>query len=332
MKSSSACLFGDREHGVKRAFFEITNRCNMSCKHCMNNSGDNSQQDLPKEKIIKLFKELYNHQIMHLYISGGEPLLYNDIDEVLQYAHTLGIKIILATNGLEITKHLTTIKRCVDTVSVSLDGIGETHDIFRGVPGSFDYLISMLDILKNEGITTKMSTIIWRKNLNQLTDIISIAKEKGISKLNFNILVHEGRAKANPDIHIPSEEYPHLYEKVSELIEKYSDHSFEIDLKRRHQLNTNSIACPGGNSIFHINSKGRVSPCSWISKLDDNNEFSLMWENGNLGNCIEVCGNINAILDERKSLYGYSGCPALANIHNGSYISEDPLNEYLKFV
>lgn len=190
MKSTSVCLFGEREHGVKRAFFEITNLCNMSCKHCMNNSGVDYEQVLEKEEIKQLFKELHNHQIMQLYISGGEPLLYCGIDEVLQYAHSLGMKIVLATNGLAINNHLSTIKNCVDTVSVSLDGIEETHDLFRGVPGSFNHLTKMLDLLQRERITTKMSTIIWKGNVNQLAEIISFAKSKEISKLNFNILVN----------------------------------------------------------------------------------------------------------------------------------------------
>lgn len=333
MKSTSVCLFGEREHGVKRAFFEITNQCNMSCKHCMNNSGDNSQQDLKKEEIKQLFKELKLHQIMHLYISGGEPLLYYGIDEILQYAHSLGIKVVLATNGLEITKHLPTIKNCLDAVSVSLDGIGETHDFFRGIPGSFDCLKGVLDLLKTEGVTTKMSTIIWKGNRNQLTDIISLAKSKGITKLNFNIMVHEGRAKANSDIHLPVNEYQRLYEEVNELIERYSNHSFKIDMKRRHQIDANSKSCPGGKTMFHINSKGKVSPCSWLSKINDINKFTSIWEKGNLGDCLEKCKNIDAILDERKSIYGYGGCPALANIQNGSYLSEDPKNEImLRFV
>ena len=330
MKTTSVCLFGERELGVRRAFFEITNQCNMLCKHCMNNSGENSKRELKKEEIKQLLDELKLYQIQHLYISGGEPLLYYAIDEVLEYAYQLGIKIVLATNGIEIKKHLPTIKKYVDAVSVSLDGIGETHDRFRGVIGAYDKLVNALDILQSESIVTKMSTIIWKGNMNQISEIVSLAKKKGVVKLNLNMIVPEGRAKDNSDIIIPPDKYPNLYSKVEELIELNNNDAFTVDMKRRSIIDANSKPCPGGKTMFHINAIGKVAPCSWLSKIDGSNDFSEMWEKGNLGKCLDKCKKIDSVLSERELKYGYAGCPALAEIQNGSYLSEDPINKIIK--
>ena len=146
MYESSACLFGRRKYNEYRAYIEITNACNMHCKHCMNNSGETLKHELGKEQMIDLLTDLHEENISQLYISGGEPLLYNGIDEVLQFASSLGMKTTLATNGLELEKHLSVIKSSVDKVSMSLDGIGETHDFFRGINGSFEHLVKMMSL------------------------------------------------------------------------------------------------------------------------------------------------------------------------------------------
>lgn len=326
MNESSACLFGKRENNEKRVFFEITNTCNMRCKHCMNNSSNGVSTDLEKEQIFDLFTELHEHRVDHLYISGGEPLLYDGIDEVFQHAFDLGMKITLATNGLEIENHLFAIKKYVEVVSLSLDGIGETHDLFRGVSGAFAHAVKMLALLKTENVKTKISTIIWKQNVRELDSIVNLAKSMEAMKINLNILVPLGRAKRNIDIHIPTTEYHDVYEKVNILINKYRNDSFNIEIKRRHELKNDSLTCPGGKFMFHINSQGKVSPCSWLSKIDDKNDFSYYWEKSNLDVCFNACRKIESILDARERIFGFSGCPALSKIHNGDFLSQDPLN------
>lgn len=96
----------------------------------MNNSDSHLFRGLHKEEMLQLISELKDQNISNLYVSGGEPLLYDGIDEVLEHAHSLGMQITLATNGLEIMKHISTIVKCVETVSISLDGIGYMHDNF----------------------------------------------------------------------------------------------------------------------------------------------------------------------------------------------------------
>ena len=103
---SSPCVFRKRETSNYLAFIEITNSCNMKCKHCMNWSAENSNEGFKEERIMNLIKELYENNTEEIYISGGEPLLYPFIDDVILYANSLGIKVTLATNALEISNHL----------------------------------------------------------------------------------------------------------------------------------------------------------------------------------------------------------------------------------
>lgn len=329
MVRNTACLFGTRDDEIIRAFIEITDLCNMKCLHCMNNSGDLMWKGMKKELLITLLDELKIKNVKELYISGGEPLLYYAIDEILEYAHSLGMKIVLATNGLEIETHIESIKNHVHTVSISLDGIGDTHDFFRGVKGAFLRTKLMIQLLSKLGVNMKISTIIWKNNIDELEEIVKLAKSNGVSKVNFNILVPLGRAKNNQNIHIENNQYYYIYEKINDLSQKYKNNKFDIEIKRSHRLNKNSISCPGGKNLFHINSKGKISPCSWMAKIDEKGEYSMVWTPGKINQCIKQCEKIDIILEKRKNSYLHSGCPALANIHNGTYMAEDPIESRL---
>lgn len=329
MVTTSPCYFTAREDGQFVVSYEITNTCNMNCQHCMNRSGKESFPGLSSDTIKKLFSELYSEGIRFLYISGGEPLVYQDIDEILEYAHDLGFQMMLATNGFEVEKHIDTIERCVGDVSISLDGIGELHDAFRGTPGAFNNVLKAIALLKKKGIYTRISTCLWRENVSQLEEIIALADDLGLKKVNLSVLVPTGRALEN-NVQIAWSEYPDLIKRIDKLQERYSDPDhIDVVLRRKWPIGPDSIDCIGGTSIFHINSYGRISPCSWCAKSDTDGRFSAQWEPGNLRKCIKKVSEITALLSQRKALYGYTGCPAIAMFQNGSFEAQDPINDML---
>lgn len=326
----SPCVFRKRETDKFLAFIEITNSCNMKCKHCMNWSVKDSKEGFSKEEILKLIDDLYKNKTEEIYISGGEPLLYPYIDEVILYANSLGIKVTLATNALEIPKHMDAIKKGVQLVSISLDGIGETHDKLRGVKGAFDNCVKILKLLKENNVKTRISAMIWKENVEQLEDMIVLAKTSGVSKVNLAFLIPEGRAKTDNTIKLPTSKYKEIVEIVDKLREKYKSDDFDIELRRNRELDENSMDCPGGRNLMHINVNGKVSPCSWIAKTDNNNEFSLYWPKNSIEECIEKFQDFVEIIKSRKEKYGYSGCIALSYIYNGGFLEKDPLNDFLK--
>lgn len=327
---SSPCVFRKRETSNYLAFIEITNSCNMRCKHCMNWSVENSNEGFEKEKILKLIEELHENNTEEIYISGGEPLLYPYIDDVILYANSLGIKVTLATNALEISNHLETIKKGVQLVSISLDGIGETHDKFRGVTGAFDNCVKMFKLLKENNVKTRISAMIWKENIKELEEMIFLAKSCGVSKVNLAFLIPEGRAKTDDTIKLPIEKYRKMVDVVAKLREKYKSEDFDIEIRRNNILNEDSIDCPGGRNLIHINVNGKVSPCSWIAKLDKNDEFSAYWPENSIKECINKFQNFEETTKLRKNKYGYCGCIALSKIYNGSFTEPDPLNEFLE--
>ena len=326
----SPCVFRKRESNKYLAFIEITNSCNMKCKHCMNWSVKDANIGFEREKILRLIKELHEIETEEIYISGGEPLLYPYIDEVILYANSLGIKVTLATNALEITNHLEVIKKGVQLVSISLDGIGETHDNFRGVKGAFDNCVNIFKLLKENNVKTRISAMIWKENYEELEEMIALAKSCGVSKVNLAFLIPTGRAKSDETIKLPIEKYKETVEIVANLREKYKSNDFDIEIRRNNILDNNSIDCPGGKNLLHIDVNGKVSPCSWIAKLDSENEFSSFWPENSLKDCVKKFKNLENTKQLRKEKFGYCGCVALASIYKGDFLAEDPLNEFLR--
>ena len=326
----SPCVFRKRNTDKLLAFIEITNSCNMRCKHCMNYSVKDSNPGFDREKILKLIYDLHVNNTEEIYISGGEPLLYPYIDEVILYANSLGIKVTLATNAIEVKNHLETIKKGVQLVSISLDGIGETHDNFRGFPGAFNNCVEVFKLLKANNVKVRISAMIWKENINQIEEMISLAKSCGVSKVNLAFLVPEGRAKSDETIQLPMGKYTEMINMVDTLIEKYRSEDFDTELRRKHQLDNESMDCPGGSNLLHINVNGKVSPCSWIAKIDTENKFSSYWPENSIKEALEKFKTFKDTIAERKQKYGYSGCVALSKIYNGEFSSPDPLNEFLK--
>ncbi|MCR5837212.1 MAG: radical SAM protein [Lachnospiraceae bacterium] len=326
MAERTSCLFGSRGN-EKRAFIEITGLCNMLCKHCMNDSGERRFRGLEVSKIKKLLEELVEKDFKRLYVSGGEPLLYDGIDEVLDYAKELGIKVTLATNGWEVKNHVPAIVNNVDIVSISLDGIGRTHDNLRGILGAYERTIEALQILTERGVNTKVSTMIWSGNVNELEEIAETVYKIGVKKLNFSILVPVGRVTENKEILVKKNEYYNIYKRIDKLVSKYKD-KMVVEIKRQKGVSKECVSCPGADMILHIDAQGKIAPCSWVSKIECDG-FSRHWDVGELGNCIDTMNNFKKILKSRVKEYEYTGCPAMAYIHNGHYLAEDPINKMI---
>lgn len=326
MAATSPCYFTARPDNKCVVSYEITNKCNLNCQHCMNKSTKDAFAGLDFNKIKVLLQELWDNDVRYLYISGGEPLLHPQFDEIITTAHNIGFQMMLATNSIEVPNHIDTIKNAVSDISISLDGIGSTHDKLRGVEGAFDNVMSAIDLLNKNNIYTRISTCLWKGNLDQIEDIANLAEQKNLKKINFSILVPTGRSVEN-DVLLNWDDYPKLIERIDQLKKKYDERkTVDIVLRRNKLLNKDSIDCFGGESIFHIDAHGRVSPCSWCSKADIGNRFSMQWRKGNLTECINKVKELHALVQARKLKYGYSGCPAIAYFQNGDMMNEDPLN------
>ena len=178
-----------------RIIFCVTLRCNIKCKVCSIWSMPKPEELTTEEfkKVIKQCKDWLGHYRVQL--AGGETFIRKDINEIVRYASDLGVLTGVVTNGTLITRELA--KEMADSglgyVHISLDGTKpETHDEIRGIPGIYEKTMAAVDYLseaaKGSGMTVSLATIVNRRNMHELKDLVHLAEEKDLNGVLFNPL------------------------------------------------------------------------------------------------------------------------------------------------
>lgn len=159
--------------------------CNMRCEHCF---VDKKRDLLSTEIICEIIDELYKRGLMILYYTYGEPLLAENLFDIMKYCQEKGIVQILMTNGYLMTEKIAdSIKQYgVSNVYVSLDSsLALEHDKNRGIIGAYDKAINAIRILKKKNISVGISTAITEKNAEKLMEIYEIALREKVNIISF---------------------------------------------------------------------------------------------------------------------------------------------------
>jgi len=262
--------------------FRVTENCNARCIMC--NAWRNKYVDeLTTGEIKNILRQLKYFGINNLLILGGEPLLRSDIGAIIKEANLLNYRTILVvTNGLLLEeKARELLESGVTHITVSIDGIGDTHDAIRGVKGCFDKAIrgiKTVQKLKKEMnlnvAVTLITLLLMKRNVNEIPRLIELSRELGVY-WDFNLL------DRNLDIFdgIPfSEIFVKDHQKVDEIIDYLSKirdewpgvlspiickHILRFARKYLKGENVDNYHCVHGYEILHIRSNGDVHSC-WI--------------------------------------------------------------------
>ena len=182
--------------------FQMTDRCNLRCRHCY--IGDGLHQDLPLEKIFKVLKDFEEIQGLRLLLSGGEPLLHPQFWEVNDILRDHAFRSILLSNGTLITRD-NAKKLRVHEVQVSLDGMKESHESIRG-EGTFEKTLLAIDYLQEANIRVSIATMIHEKNLKEFDSLASLIQSRNIGEWNVDLPCVAGRMEGNRDLWVPASE------------------------------------------------------------------------------------------------------------------------------
>jgi radical SAM protein with 4Fe4S-binding SPASM domain len=185
--------------------WNITRACNLKCVHCYNDSGSRRAKDeLSTQEAEEVLRDLAEFGVPSVLFSGGEPLERGDLFELLGYARGLGLRTVISTNGTLITADVAgKIKeRGVSYVGVSLDGIGQINDKFRGVAGAFDKAVRGIKNCQDAGIRVGLRLTLTQRNVQDLQRLFDFFEAEAIERACFYHLVPSGRggAIANEDL------------------------------------------------------------------------------------------------------------------------------------
>jgi radical SAM protein with 4Fe4S-binding SPASM domain len=191
----------ERPAGERRpvVVWNATRRCNLRCLHCYAGAGPTAAEgELSTAEARAMFDDLARFQVPAILISGGEPLMRPDLFDLARYARDLGHRPTLSTNGTLITAALARqIKDAGFTyVGISLDGIGEVNDHFRGLAGAFDLAVAAMRRLKEIGQRVGLRLTLTRQTAGELEAIFDFIEAEGIDRACFYHLVYSGRGGA----------------------------------------------------------------------------------------------------------------------------------------
>ena len=176
--------------------WNLTRRCNLTCKHCYALSADHAYPgELTTDELFGVMDDLKAFRVPVLILSGGEPLLRPDLFEVAARAKAMGFYTGLSTNGTLIDEALAERIATLgfDYVGISLDGLRATHDRFRRLEGAFDASLAALRRLRDRGVKVGLRFTMTALNAHDLPALLALMRDEGIPKFYFSHLNYAGR-------------------------------------------------------------------------------------------------------------------------------------------
>ncbi|WP_338253019.1 radical SAM protein [Pyrodictium abyssi] len=270
---------------------EVTQSCNLRCRHCYINAAFNKRNNLELNEIKKVLREAADLGVVGIGITGGEPFIRKDIHEILKYAADLGLYVQIFTNGTLLTKYdiqmLAKLGEYLDRMRVSLYGTRDIHDYVTGVRGSYDLTVRNIKLMLRENLPVAINFTITKPIMDKLDEAFASIKSTGVEDIVYGIIFPQGRASENNDLLFEFSDLIHLYKKLYKMIVKdniinYSNIMLDINnisrnmekmkiLSKEYRVPVEGLiwlgSCGAGASFLYINTNGDVYPCNKIYSI-----------------------------------------------------------------
>ena len=255
-----------RENTFRGIALEITQQCNLRCRHCYLSAGNVAADELSTEALKELLASVKAMGGISVAFGGGEPLMRDDCLELLRYATDLGLLISLGTNGTLIDRPMAkAIAQIPLKVQVSLDGAtAPTHDRIRG-KGNFELAVRGIDYLIEEGMAKDLliAYTAMKPNVREVPQIIDFALERKIPVIQFPPLTSSGRAKKRwEELRLSAEDqlwfWEYIYNRAQTLKGKMDllADCFSMSIQRSGEPHQ----CTIGTQL-RIDPVGNIYPC-----------------------------------------------------------------------
>lgn len=198
--------------------------CNLACAHCYSESAPGIREALDADRLLGALARLRDQGYEIVSISGGEPLVYNELGSLVEGAHALGLRVHMITNGMQLTgERVARLRDHVFLVGVSLDGSEGVHNEVRGHPRAYAKALRGLRALASAGVPSAVICAATARSLPDIPDIFELARELGAGLLHLRPLAPEGRGRTLTDGWILSAEDCTRLFLLAELLGSLSD-------------------------------------------------------------------------------------------------------------
>lgn len=206
--------------------WNVTRRCNLKCVHCYAHAKNiPSDNELTTEEGKILMDDLAQFGVPVMLFSGGEPLVRKDLPELAAYAVEKGMRAVISTNGTLITSDMArTLKDIgLSYVGISLDGMEEINDRFRGVKGAFKSALKGIENCKAAGIKVGLRFTINKSNAKEIPNVFHLIEKMDIPRVCFYHLVYAGRGSTLVEEDLSHEESRKAVDLIMDFTKELHD-------------------------------------------------------------------------------------------------------------
>ena len=251
-------LLKAHEPSLRYLELQITNKCNLRCKHCY--IGDREFSELSVHQIKNILTEFEEMQGLRVLITGGEPLVHSKFFGINEMLPDFFVRKVLFSNGLLLNKR--TLRQLnADEIQISIDGLEAAHDSLRG-RGTYKAALKAAGLAIDSGFEVSIATMVHRKNLDDFDEMDRLFKRMGVKDWTVDIPCKTGRLGYNDEFHLSPE-----------IGGKYFRYGYGSGL----HSGASGFAC--GLHLMAVMSDGKVAKCSFYA---DNPVGAI---GDGLGNC-----------------------------------------------
>jgi len=323
----------------------LTSRCNLACGHCYLDATKRATQGdaLGYREAAQVLTELGARAPGTIVVlTGGEPLLWSRLDDLVAHGVSLGLRMVLGTNGLCLdASRVRALKALgLSGVGISIDGVtAAAHDALRGMPGAFERACHAVRICAAAGLHAQVHFTVTRATRTDLAEVVGLAKGLGAAIVHFFFLVCVGRGERRMDL--SATEYETCLEEIADLqansagimVQTRCTPHFKRVLYQRdpaaeftRAFGYDGGGCPAATHYARVGPRGEVTPCPYMEVSGGNirdDGFWDVWDRSPLFATLRrperhgACGDC-----EFRALCG--GCRARSFIDSGDLLGTDP--------
>lgn len=345
--------------------WELTRSCNLACEHCRASSEVGPYPgELTTGDALRLLEDIAAFSSPIMILTGGEPLLRDDVSTIAKRGTELGLRMVLATNGTLLTKDraVELVDSGIKRISISIDGgSAKSHDDLRGVPGAFEGAIFGVENAVAVGLPFQINSTITRRNRNELSEIGELVHRLGAVAHHLFLLVPTGRGRDMVEDSLDGGEYEGVLKEIYRY-ETAAPHEVKVTcaphymrIKREMAavdgididtgdagggaaahpgggLSASTRGCLGGISFLFISHDGDTQPCGYLEVSGGSikeRPIREIWEESELFLKLRDYSLLAGKCGRCEYVDVCGGCRARAYYMNGDYLAPEPLCSYV---
>ena len=272
----------------------VTNRCNYRCAHCAFDSGELAMREFPIEKIRQILEDTRKLGGQKFDITGGEPLVRPDIEDIIMIGKELGYKIELITNGSLLTPEIVGRfrQKGLDSMAISIDG--STYEVYSRIrlvdEQKYQKVIHAVDMVLGAGIPLKINTVAFEENYQDIPNITQWCIGKGVVEHGIYYFTPVGRGRRTGLKSVEPVKWLDFVRENLAALGKQLKISVEFPFVRPDMLEGLETRCIAESQQYHLQilPDGNVYPCaimaSYHMPIANLNECSVadIWKNKEL--------------------------------------------------